>query len=157
VRRANLLQYATPNFVVLCRSAVVCLNCGGNPILEKARETLRLALVAGEHGFAHFVSQHVGIIGQQIAADPVPQCFERGTCDAARMLVVAMIVDEKRLKWLEQNACRIFDTRTAVALFTHDAAQFLEDETGAGNLFAAQHGAFELADQQRTRSWRKLA
>ena len=62
------------------------------------------------------------------------------------MLVVAMIVDEKRLKRLEQNACRIFDTRTTVALLAHDAAQFLEDEAGSDDFFATQHGAFELAD-----------
>ena len=46
---------------------------------------------------------------------------------------------------------------SAVALLAHDASQFLQNQIGAGNFFAAQHAAFELADQQRTRSWRKLA
>ena len=46
----------------------------------------------------------------------------------------------------------------AVALLAHDvaqfaAAEFLQSGIGAGELVAAQHAAFEFADQQRTRLW----
>ena len=68
------------------------------------------------------------------------------------MMAFASVVDKKRLKRLEQQSRRTIDARCAVALLANDTSQFLENEIGAGNFIAAQHGAFELADQQRSRA-----
>jgi hypothetical protein len=73
------------------------------------------------------------------------------------MLVVPAIIHEKRLERLEQQLCGIFDAESAVTLLAQDSSQFLQNQIGASNFFATQHAAFELAGQQRTSSWRKLA
>src|SRR5262252_7418217 len=73
------------------------------------------------------------------------------------MFVVAAIVDEKRLKRLEEQLSGFVETRSAIPLLAHDAPQLLQDQITAGDTFAAQHAALEFADQQRTRFRRKLA
>ena len=71
--------------------------------------------------------------------------------------MIAAIVDEEGLKRLEQDARGIFDRSGAIALLANDAPQFLQHQIGASNSFTTQQTAFEFADQQRTRFWRKLA
>jgi len=73
------------------------------------------------------------------------------------MFVVAAIVDKKWFKWFEEQLSGFIEARTAVSLLAHDAPQFLQDQISASDVFAAQHAALEFADQQRTRSRRKLA
>jgi hypothetical protein len=71
--------------------------------------------------------------------------------------MLAAVVDHERLKRLEKKTGAMTDPRAALALLARDAAQFLQDEIGAGILVAAQQAAFELADQQRARLRRELA
>src|SRR5690242_17862969 len=73
------------------------------------------------------------------------------------MMMIATIIDDERLERLEQQLRGILDADRAIPLLTHDATQLLEHKVGAGSVFAAQDAAFKLADQQRTRSWRKFA
>jgi hypothetical protein len=74
------------------------------------------ALVTVEYCLADIQSHRIGIVRQEIAPNPIPQCFERGARDATRMLVIAAIVDEKRLKWLEEELSRLVDIMNVVTL-----------------------------------------
>ncbi|HEX5516446.1 MAG TPA: hypothetical protein VFX32_02510 [Pseudolabrys sp.] len=71
--------------------------------------------------------------------------------------MVAAIVDNERFKRLEQQPRGIFYAGSHIALFADNAAEFLENEVRADDLFTAQQAAFEFADQQRTRPRRELA
>ena len=71
--------------------------------------------------------------------------------------MVAAIVDKKRCKRLEKHLSGFIETSGTVSLLAHDAPQFLQDQIAASDVFAAQHAALKFADQQRTRSRRKLA
>src|SRR6478609_11858889 len=94
---------------------------------------------------------------QEIPPDPIPQGIHRRPCNTARVLMVAAIVDNKRLKRLEQQPRGIFYAGSYITLLANNAAEFLENEVRANDGFAAQHAALEFADQQRTRPWRELA
>src|SRR6185369_6294918 len=94
---------------------------------------------------------------QEIPPDPIPQGIHRRPCNTARVLMVAAIVDNERLKRLEQQPRGIFYAGSHIALFADNPAEFLENEVRADDLFAAQQAAFEFADQQRTRPRRELA
>lgn len=65
--------------------------------------------------------------------------------------MVATIIDNERLKRLEQQPRGIFYAGSYIALLANNAAEFLENEVRADDVFTAQHAAFEFADQQRTR------
>jgi hypothetical protein len=71
--------------------------------------------------------------------------------------VVAAIVDNERLKWLEQQPGGIFYAWSRVTLFAHNTAKLVENEVSTDDVFPTQHAALEFADQQRTRSRRELA
>jgi hypothetical protein len=71
--------------------------------------------------------------------------------------MVATIIDNEGLKRLEQQPRRIFYAGSYIALLANNAAEFLENEVRADDVVTAQHAAFELADQQRTRPRRELA
>jgi len=71
--------------------------------------------------------------------------------------MVAAIVDNKRLKRLEQQPRGVFYAGSHITLLANNAAEFLENEVRANDVFTAEHAAFEFADQQRTRPWRELA
>jgi hypothetical protein len=73
------------------------------------------------------------------------------------MLVVAAIIDEKRLKWFEQELRGIVYAKSTVTLLAQDTSQFLQDQIGARDFLAAEHASLEFADQQRTSSGRKFA
>jgi hypothetical protein len=72
------------------------------------------------------------------------------------MLVIAAIVDDKWLQWLEEELSELVDVMSVVTLLTKDAMQFLQDQIGACDLIAAKHASLELADQHRTRARRKF-
>jgi hypothetical protein len=71
--------------------------------------------------------------------------------------MVAAIVDNELLKWLEQQPGGIFCAWSRVALFAHNTAKLVENEVSTDDVFPTQHAALEFADQQRTRSRRELA
>jgi hypothetical protein len=60
--------------------------------------------------------------------------------------MIASVINQKRFERLEQQLGGIVDAERAVALLAHDAPQFLQDQIGARNLFAAQQ-ARSIADQ----------
>ena len=127
----------------------MALEGSDDTILETPRQGLGFRLVAEKQSTTDLFAQRFGFARQQIAADPGPQRDERRPRDTVRMIVIAMVVDQKRFKRFEEQPGRSADARCALALFAHDAAQFLKDEIDSGNILAAQHAAFELADQQR--------
>ena len=71
--------------------------------------------------------------------------------------MVAAIIDNERLKRLEQQPRGIFHAGSHIALLANNAAEFLENEVRADDVFTAQHAALEFADQQRPRPRRELA
>jgi len=71
--------------------------------------------------------------------------------------MVAAIIDNERLKRLEQQPRGIFYAGSHIALLANNAAEFLENEVRANDVFTAQHATFEFADQQRSRPRRELA
>src|SRR6185437_8828289 len=73
------------------------------------------------------------------------------------MPVVATVIYDERLQRLEQQSGRVFYAGRYIALLAHNAAEFLENEIRANDVFAAQDTALEFANQQRTRPGRELA
>ena len=65
--------------------------------------------------------------------------------------MVATIIDNERLKRIEQQPRGIFYAGSYITLLANNAAEFLENEVRADDVFTAQHAAFEFANQQRTR------
>ena len=61
-----------------------------------------LRRIIDEQRIAHLNGKDLGVVGQQIAADPGPQQFKRAARNAARTVMVAAVIDQKRLKRLEE-------------------------------------------------------
>ena len=68
------------------------------------------------------------------------------------MLVVGDVVDQERFERLKEQPGVIADALRFRLAVAEAAPQFSEDEFGAGQVVAAQHGAFELRDQQSPRT-----
>ena len=117
-------------------------------ILEGAHFLLGPGLVAREQRVADLVDHDLGVLAQQVAPHPGPQRFERGARDTAGMLALA-VGNQEGLERMEEQAGDVADARRPVALVARDAAQLREHELGAAVVVAAQHRAFQFADQQR--------
>src|SRR5262245_54965788 len=155
-RRADLLQNPPSKSSILCGIRKIRLDCRSDPVLKNAGEPFDFCLITLEHCFVDIRGHGIGIVRQEIAPNPIPQCFERGARDATRMLVIAAIVDDKWLQWLEEELSGLLDVMSVVTLLTKDATQFPQDQIGARDLIAAKHASLELADQHRTRAGRKF-
>src|SRR4026209_1446058 len=94
---------------------------------------------------------------QEIPPDPIPQGIHRRPCNTARVLMVAAIVDNKRLKRLEQQPRGIFYAGSYITLLAINAPEFLENEVRANDGLGAQHEALAVAEQEPTRPWRDVA
>ncbi len=121
-RRADLRHDAPANAIVARAVSQAGVDRRGGLGLERAGEEFDLRRIAGKQRLVHAVAEQVGLVGQQIAAHPGPQQFERTARNAAGMIVVGAIVDHERLERLEEQAGGMADPRAAIALVAHDAA-----------------------------------
>ena len=72
------------------------------------------------------------------------------------MLVIGDVIDDERLDRIEEQPRMVADPLRRRAALVHAAPQFGEDELGTGHVLAAQHGSFELCDQQSACAGRQL-
>jgi hypothetical protein len=70
------LQKPSSKSSILCRGRITRLDCRGDPILKNAGEPFDFCLVTIEHCPADIRSHGIGIVRQEIAPNPIPQCFE---------------------------------------------------------------------------------
>jgi hypothetical protein len=72
------------------------------------------------------------------------------------MLDARGVVEQERLDRAEEEPGGIVDARRLLSGLARCASDLLKNEIAAGNLIAAQQGAFELRDEQSARRRRKL-
>ena len=71
-RRADLLQYPTPDLSILVVGIDIGINRRSDPVLKHARQPLGLCLIAGDHCLAHLAGQGIRVMRQEIPPDPIP-------------------------------------------------------------------------------------
>jgi len=122
--------------------------------LERARQLRGAIGVAGQQRLLDLLAVALGL-RRRNDVDPLPERVERGARDAAAVLVVGRVIDQKRFEGLEKQARGIADARRALAELAHGAAQLGQHQFRAGHVVAAQQSALEFGDQQRAGGRRK--
>ena len=69
---ADLRQHAPVDCFVRGGGLEARLDRGGDTVLECAGDVLGLRLIVGEQRVVDLIGQDLGILGQQVAADPGP-------------------------------------------------------------------------------------
>jgi hypothetical protein len=120
-------------------------------ILQLSRRDLRFGVVTGAQRRKRGGFELGDVVGREIAFDKRPDCLQRVARQAAGVPPGRNVINQERLKQLEEEPRRRLATRRPLTGFAHHLAQFGQDEICRSVLLAAQHPALEFSDQFRSR------
>jgi hypothetical protein len=151
VRRADLKGKPPPGFIVVLDRLQHLTHARHCAILEFVGDLRRSGGIVGDECVFNQVGIRFRFRLHDEITNPLPNRIEGSARDAAVVLMLGRVVDQKRFERLEEQAGRIADACNAPAGFAQTAAQFIEHQLGACGIVTAQQAALKLGDQQSAR------